>query len=168
MDRTEQESQFTEWHAKHHLILHKVANTFASGADREDLVQEMLIGLWKALPTFRGDAKESTFTYRVVTNCALTWMRGQARRRKRESKAFQQNALAAEISGHGDERLELLYESIRLLPAIDRSIITMALDGLSHAEIGEVIGSRENTISVRIHRIRKQLIESIERKKKSI
>jgi len=129
-------------------------------------MQEMLVCLWKALPAFRCESKESTFTYRVVNNCALTWVRGETRRRDRETKAAEEQSAQAKHAQHRDSQLELLYECIRELPAVDRSIITMSLDGLVHAEIGDIVGSTENAISVRIHRIRKQLAEAIERKGK--
>ncbi len=155
---------FAEWLDRHHPILRKVANVFASGADREDLMQEMLVSLWKALPGFRGDAKASTFTYRVVHNCALTWVRGENRRRHRETKAVNERPDERNGNPETSSRLELLHECLRELPGVDRSIITMSLDGLAHAEIGDVVGSSENAVSVRIHRIRKQLAATMERK----
>ena len=130
-------------------------------------MQEMLVCLWKALPAFRGDSKESTFTYRVVTNCALTWVRGEARRRERETKAVEEHKCQSrQLSPGTDGRIEKLYECIRELPEMDRAVITMSLDGFCHAEIGEAIGSKENAVSVRIHRIRKQLVEAMGRKSK--
>jgi len=164
VERSEQEQRFGEWLGKHRPMLHKVVNTFANDADRDDLMQEMLLSLWKAFPSFRGESRESSFAYRVVHNCALTWIRSQSRRRDRESRAFEEQTLRTDNSATTNTRLELLYECIRELPAVDRSIITMSLDGLSHGEIGDVVGSKENAISVRIHRIRKQLTKSFERK----
>lgn len=164
MNRSKQESQFAEWLERHRLILLKVANAFATGADRDDLMQEMLLSLWKAMPSFRGDSKESTFTYRVVHNGALTWVRGEKRRRVREASAFDETS--TERASTGNPQLTLLYECLRELPSSDRSLMTMSLDGLSHAEIGDVIGSKENAISVRIHRIRKKLATAMERKSK--
>lgn len=155
---------FADWLAKHHRILHKVANSFAVGQDRDDLMQEMLVSLWRAIPSFRGEASASTFAYRVVHHCALTWIRGETRRLRKHSAAARDLLAANAEDASSDSRLELLYECIRELPAIDRSVITMALDGLSHAQIGDIIGSRENTISVRIHRIRKQLASAIQKK----
>jgi RNA polymerase sigma factor (sigma-70 family) len=145
-------------------MLRKVANVFATGSDRDDLMQKMLGALWKAMPGFRGDAKASTFIYRVVHNCALTWVRGENRRRHRESTASEEHVSRAGTTPQTDARVELLHECLRELRGIDRSIVTMSLDGLGHAEIGDVIGSSENAVSVRIRRIRKQLATAMERK----
>ena len=56
-----------------------------------------------------------------------------------------------------DPRLSLLFECLKTFPEIERSIMTLSLDGLSHDEIGTIIGLKENAVSVRIHRIRQKL-----------
>eukprot|EP01034_Spumella_vulgaris_P007999 gene7999-10188_t len=58
-------------------MLHHVANGFAGGADRHDLMQELLLAVWRAVPAFREGAQPGTFIYRVAHNAALTWRRGQ-------------------------------------------------------------------------------------------
>src|SRR4051812_24390964 len=69
---------FKRWLEQHSGLVFKVANAFApSGADRADLVQEILLQLWRSLPRFEGKAKESTWIYRVALNTALAWHRGQ-------------------------------------------------------------------------------------------
>lgn len=164
MDKQTQETLFAEWLANHHGILHKVANSFAAGADRDDLMQEMLVGLWRAIPSFRQESAPSTFAYRVVHHCALTWVRGQRRRRHRDTEAELELVARHREPTAPDARLEMLFEHIRKLVPIDRSAITMALDGLTHAEIGEVLGCSENAVSVRIHRIRKRLASAMQKK----
>ncbi len=54
-----------------------VASYEASPDAREDLLQEIQLALWKALPSFRGDCSVRTFVYRVAHNRALThaWRR---------------------------------------------------------------------------------------------
>ncbi|WP_193213644.1 sigma-70 family RNA polymerase sigma factor [Luteolibacter marinus] len=166
MDSSDRENEFAGRLREHQAILHKVASSFAAPADRDDLIQLMMLGLWKAMPHFRGDAKSSTFIYRVVHNCALTWVRGERRRRFREAGTTTDQQQEPSATSPPDPRLEILYECIRELPPIDRSVITMSLDGLSHAEIGEVIGTTENAVAVRLHRVRKQLAETMKGKMK--
>ena len=67
----------------HRAILHHVANGFAEGDDRNDLMQELLLAVWKAIPAFRDGAQPSTFVYRVSHNAALTWKRTQRNYRNR-------------------------------------------------------------------------------------
>src|SRR4051812_17860927 len=79
----EQNALFESWLAQHAAILHHVANGFAEGADQQDLMQELLLSVWRAVPAFRGGAQPSTFVYRVAHNTALTWKRSQKNYRER-------------------------------------------------------------------------------------
>jgi RNA polymerase sigma-70 factor (ECF subfamily) len=54
---------------------------------REDLVQEIAIALWTALPQFRGDSSQRTWVYRVAHNTAITFAAKQRRTREREQDA---------------------------------------------------------------------------------
>ena len=68
---TEQQQQFADWMRDHSAILHHVVNGFVSGDDRNDLMQEVLIAVWKSIPAFRGQSKATTYLYRVSHNAAL-------------------------------------------------------------------------------------------------
>ena len=83
MQAAEQHRLFDRWLAEYAGVLHHVANGFADGADRHDLMQELLLALWRAVPAFRGGAQPSTFVYRVAHNAALTWKRSQRNYRQR-------------------------------------------------------------------------------------
>ena len=71
----EHNSCFDAWLSEHAAMLYRVTNGFAAGADRHDLMQELLLALWHAIPAFRGGSRVSTFIYRVAHNAALTWKR---------------------------------------------------------------------------------------------
>ena len=75
MNPTEQQERFERWTREHAAILHHVANGFAEGADRQDLMQELLLAVWKAIPAFRGESQVTSFLFRVTHNTALTWRR---------------------------------------------------------------------------------------------
>src|SRR6202142_2247371 len=77
----ERESLFQHWLEAHRGIVVKVTRSFAPRpADAADLQQELLLQLWLSLPNFAGQAKPSTWIYRVCLNTALTWRRGKTRR----------------------------------------------------------------------------------------
>ena len=48
----EQNSVFSDWIARHAAMLHHVANGFAEGADRHDLMQELMLAVWRAVPAY--------------------------------------------------------------------------------------------------------------------
>ena len=97
MDIIEQQQRFTDWTRDHSAILHHVVNGFASGDDRNDLLQEVLLAIWKSAPAFRGQSKPTTYLHRVCHNAALLWIRSEKnyRRRVEQFSAFAPNESAA-------------------------------------------------------------------------
>ena len=161
MDISAQEEQFEQWTRDHGAILHRVVNGFASGADRNDLLQEVMLAVWKSIPSFRGEAKASTYLYRVSHNAALLWSRKE-RNYRRRAQAFDADQSEARNAGESDEeRLEALYSAIHTLKPVDRSLILMSLDELSYREMAEVLGLSESNVGVRINRIKQQLSKTL-------
>ncbi len=154
---------FKAWLAEHRGIIVRVARSFAPApADAADLQQEMFLQLWTSLSSYAGQAKPSTWIYRVCLNTALTWRRGSARRENRLERGTDVAALAAhagspaEHAGDG-EILEELYAAIHALPMFDRALVLLALDGLAYREIAEITGLTENHVGVALTRARKRL-----------
>ncbi len=161
MKNNEQHLRFERWLADHAAVLHHVANGFAEGADRHDLMQELLLALWRAAPAFRGRALPSTFIYRVAHNTALTWKRSQRNYRNRLER-FEQLDAVPERDGDARaarerETLELLYAQIRQLPPVDRSLLLLHLDGLSYAEMAELHGLSETNVGARLTRLKQKI-----------
>ncbi len=145
----------------------KVVRAFAATQqDQEDLLQEIALQLWSSLPAFRGEAKESTWIYRVSFNTALVWKRDEKRRRIKH-EAFLELNISPEAASHShekshdDEMVEMLYAAIRQLPRLDASLLLMHLDALSYREMSDVLGISENHVGVKLNRIRKQLAEQL-------
>jgi RNA polymerase sigma-70 factor (ECF subfamily) len=162
----EQNAQFSAWLAEHAAMLHHVANGFATGADRNDLMQELLLSLWHAVPAFRGGSQPSTFIYRVAHNTALTWKRTQrnyARRVEQFEATLPVPAAPAFDAGERErELLEILYTHIRALPPLDRSLILLQLEGVSYAGIAAIHGLSESNVGVRLNRLRLKLTTAMQ------
>lgn len=167
MTTDEQNTRFESWLGQHAAILHHVANGFAEGADRHDLLQELLLALWRAVPAFRGGAQVSTFVYRVAHNAALTWRRTEKNYRQRVER-FEALAVsapgAAAAAGDTREReaLEHVYAAIRGLPPLDRSLVLLHLDGVSYAEIAALHGLTESNVGARLTRLKQKLTTALE------
>jgi RNA polymerase sigma factor (sigma-70 family) len=152
--------------ADHIAILYRVVNGFAEGDDRNDLMQEVMLAVWQAIPQFRAESKATTFLYRVSHNAALTWRRTRQNYRRRVERA----AMFAESEsqpGHGpvhDPRLDDLYAAIRRLPELDRSLILLSLDGVSYAEMATIHGLSESNVGARLNRIKQRLTKDMETK----
>jgi RNA polymerase sigma factor (sigma-70 family) len=167
MNSTQQRTTFDAWLHDHAGILHHVANAFSTGSDRHDLMQELMLALWRAVPAFRAASLPSTFIYRVTHNAALTWKRAERgyRRRLDTFEELQPAAAAAPDHAAGtspDERLELLYTAIRRLEPLDRSLVLLQLDGVSYADIAAIHGITESNVGVRLNRIRQKLTAIIQ------
>jgi len=126
---------------------------------REDLLQEILVALWKALPTFRGDCSEKTFALRVAHNRCLThvWRRGKSRESEGTLPEIPDPRRSPEALAIENRRREVLLAAIRALPVNYRQVITLALEDLAPAEIAAVLGVTENNVAVRLNRARKTL-----------
>ena len=158
---------FKSWLEEHRGIVVKVTRSFApAAADAADLQQEMLLQLWISLTSYAGQAKPSTWIYRVCLNTALTWRRGVSRRETRIEPGANLAHVATEAVSPADragerELLEKLYAAIRALPNFDRALVLLSLDGLAYREMAEVTGLTENHIGVALTRARKRLAEQM-------
>jgi len=155
------EALFRRWLEQHTGLVFKVVRTFApSDADRDDLVQEILLQLWRSLPRFEGKAKESTWIYRVALNTALAWHRSETKHRTAQSPLTAIEELPEPDDLVAREREELvanLYAAIRLLSKVDAALVLLYLDDLSYREMAEVLGISETNVGVKLNRARKEL-----------
>jgi len=162
MDQDVQNARFVEWLEDHRGIVVKVARSFATGRDVDDLVQEILVRLWKSASTFRGESAPSTWIYRVALNRALTWQRDERARSVRTRPVPQIADFAALDSEPATQRLEQVYASLRTFPEIDRSLLLLSLDGFSYAEMANITGMSETNVGARLSRARTRLFNELE------
>lgn len=157
-----EQDDFADWLAPHLPMLHRTARAFADPADQHDLLQELTLALWKARPRFREESAAGTFVRRVAHNAALTWRRGEGRRRLR-GVAIQAELLTRDAGTDPQGALlERLYVAIRQLPPVDRSLILLSLDGLAYAEIARLHGLTESNVGARLTRIRQRVSRLVE------
>jgi len=167
MTAQEQETIFRRWLEQHAGIMWKVVRGCTGvPQDQEDLFQDVLLQVWSSIPAFRGEAKETTWIYRVAFNTALAWRRGERRRRERHETFLKFDLSPQSQPGHTDsleaqEMVERLYAAIRQLQKVDASLALMHLDGRTYQEMAEVLGISENYIGVKLNRIRRQLADQL-------
>ncbi len=143
----------------HGPALERLAAGYAADAgEQADLLQEILLAIWRALPAFRGACSERTFVLRVAHNRGLTY---RARRRRfypieTAGALIDPAADVARVAERAAARDRLLA-AIRQLPVTQREVVMLHLEGLSHREIGEVVGTTENGAATRLARAKKAL-----------
>lgn len=150
--------------------LRRICRVYERDLDaREDLYQEIMFQLWRALPSFTGASTVDTWVYRVALNTALAHVRRQSNRR--DTTPLNEEHLEADtmVSALGteeellalDAQSERLHAAIHRLDGIDRMLVTMLLDGRSYREMADVIGITESNVGVKLHRIRKALAQMV-------
>jgi RNA polymerase sigma-70 factor, ECF subfamily len=167
MNAQDQEILFRRWLDAHlGLILKVIRGCAATPQDQDDLFQDVLLQIWSSIPAFRGEAKETTWIYRVAINTALAWRRTEKRRREGHEQFLKFDVSPQTQPSHVDsmpekEIVEQLYAAIRRLPKVDASLALMHLDGLGYSEMAEVLGISENYVGVKLNRIRKELADQL-------
>jgi RNA polymerase sigma factor (sigma-70 family) len=156
----EAEGRFAALLAEYDAPLRRLAAVYEPDpALAEDLLQEIRLALWRALPGFRGDCSKRTFVYRVSHNRALT----HVARRRPEAAELESAEEVADTAADPEtdvtrrmERMEL-RERVAALPLGLRQVTMLVLEGLSNGEIGEVLGISEGNVAVRLVRAKQQL-----------
>jgi RNA polymerase sigma-70 factor, ECF subfamily len=140
------------------LIL-KVCSMYACNReDFRDLHQDILLQIWKASGTFRGESKISTWMYRIALNCALMKQRKASRTSNNISgEAFDFENMADSEPAIETEDFRILHTAIRRLPDFDRALIMLYLEEQPYQEISQIVGLTANNVSVRILRIKKKI-----------
>jgi RNA polymerase sigma-70 factor (ECF subfamily) len=138
----------------------------ASVGAREELVQDIALAIWQALPHFRGECSERTFIFRIAHNRGLT----HASRRRpiyqplddltESDQPVDPRPHPEEHAAQTDERARLM-SAIQSLPVSHRQIIVLMLEDISYAEMAEVLGITENNVAVRLNRARKALKDAM-------
>lgn len=145
---------------EHAGLLSRIAGSYeADAALRDDLLQDMALALWRALPTWRGQAPLRAFVARVAHNRGATHAVTQMRRPSGDELDEEYAT-----SGHGpdrhaeiEQRRQCLEYAVRRLPVPLRQVVTLALEGFSHAEIADTLGITTNNVGVRLNRAKSAL-----------
>ncbi len=149
------EKEFLLQLKEHQNIIYKLVHIYAtSEEDKKDLYQEILFQAWKTYSSFRGDAKFSTWLYRLSLNTIFTFKRKTNRIEYTDTAQYEEQLTTT--SAVNDEK-ERLYKAIRTLPEGERAIISLHLDGYDNSEVGELLGITANSVGVKLHRAKKQL-----------
>lgn len=139
----------------------------ASAELRRDLYQEILVALWRALPSFEGRASLRTWVYRVAHNVAASHVirarRHRAQRWQRLEDLPEPPAAArAEPAALSALGVETLGRLLRELAPLDRQLVLLFLEGFTPSEIAEVTGLSSTNVSTRLSRLRASLRRQLE------
>ncbi len=158
------EKEFIQLLNEHQRIIHKVCNLYMDAhADREDLFQEITLQAWKAYGGFRGDAKFSTWLYRVALNTAITFFRKEKKKPEIYSTEKMPDYGHQDTHDPIEEQVKAMYAAIGDLSKIDKAIVMLYLEDYSYNDIGDMMGITANNVAVKMNRIKIKLKESTQK-----
>ena len=161
MQKQEVEKQFENHIRENELLIYIVCRIYAyTDADRQDLFQEIVIQLWKAYPKFKGQAKFSTWLYRVGINTAISGLRKQKNFiTSYEPANLPPNRSDDNYSETEEERLKQLYVAIEQLNQVEKAIVMLYMEDRPYDEMEDILGISQGTLRVKMNSIKEKLRE---------
>ena len=152
------ESKFAQIVKENKATIYTVCYMFSQDKDEvQDLFQDTLVNLWNGFESFRGDSKVDTWVWRVALNTCIS----AERKKKKEGEKV---PLSLDIDLYSDQdaeslQVQFLHKRIGKLGLVDRAIILLWLEDMSYEEIGAIVGISAKNVSVKLVRIREQLMK---------
>ena len=157
--RTERESlrEFEALVKTHRSTIYTVCYMFSNDQDEvADLFQEVLISLWKSMPSFEGRSDVRSWIYRVSLNVCISLERKKLRH-KTVPLTMDINPYEEMETNQNSRQMDMLRRRIAKLGQFDRAIILLWLENLSYDEIAAIMGITVKNVSVRLYRIKEEL-----------
>jgi RNA polymerase sigma-70 factor (ECF subfamily) len=129
--------------------------------DANDILQEVFIKAWSSIDNFRGEAKLSTWLYRIAINESITFinkMRAQNNISIDEDDSFLINQLEGDQYFDGDETQKLLQKAVLTLPEKQRLVFQMKyFDEMKYEEMSEILGTSVGALKASYHHAVKKI-----------
>ncbi|WP_171239273.1 RNA polymerase sigma factor [Ruegeria sp. HKCCA5491] len=144
---------------RHYDRIFRLAFRLSGRADQaEDLTQDICLTLPAKITGFRGDARFTTWLYRVVVNAAEDARRKRASRSRAADGWGDVEQMRRAEAAETAEAVDWLQRAMRALPPELQDTLALTLeDELTHAQAADVLGVSEGTVSWRMSEIRRRL-----------
>jgi len=147
---------------EHWPLLVRIARSHARDPARcDDLLQEMAIAAWRAIPRWRGDGSLRAFIARVAHNRAMDALTALPSAPAVLDVDIPDPHADPLEHADADQRRDRLLAVVLGLPIGQRQAVVLALEGFSQREIGEALGLDENAVAQRLSRARRHLREAL-------
>ena len=147
------------WHIRRFLCSHE---------DTNDLLQEVFIKIWTALPTFRGESRLYTWLYRIATNEVLNHLRKQkikALISLDSASAVLERKIDEDIHFNGDELQRELHKAIQRLPEKQRIVFSLRyFDEMKYEDISEITGTSTGALKASYHHAYTKIKDEMQQK----
>ena len=140
------------WHVRRMVGTHE---------DADDLLQDIFLKIWTALPSFRGEAQLYTWVWRIATNETLNWLRREKVRaalRFQSMDAEMERRIMADPYFNGTAAQRELFKALARLPEKQRQVFVMRWwDELSYEEISAITGTSVGALKASYHIAKEKL-----------
>jgi len=145
---------------RHQGLIRKIASAYCRRAsDRDDVVQEIQVQLWRSHDRFDGRGAESTWVYRLALNVAISFHRRERRHQERRDPLLHDPA--AREPAAPDDKVQHLLACIEDLGPLDKALVLLYLDAQDHATMAQVLGLSLANVATKLHRIKARLRAAI-------
>ena len=161
----EDKEKFVRLLDEHSGITRKVAAGYSNSlADRDDLMQEITLQLWKAYPRYSPERPFSTWMYRIALNVAISFLRSNSRPVRRTIPLDEMSREPADESAgspEDGERVAILRRIVAALEPLDRALMLLYLDDHSYREIASILGITETNVATKLNRLKQRVRRDI-------
>lgn len=158
--RPSREELFREVSGSHTGLISRIALSYeADTALRHELVQDILMAIWVALESYRGESSLKAFAASIAQKRAITHVTRRARepRQVQLPEDLRSAALLPDEVAMRNDLKRQVVESIQLLPIPQREAIVLCFEGFSYTEMGQVLGITSNAAMLRCQRAKSAL-----------
>lgn len=161
--------ELTDLVRRHAGLIHRIAYAYCRNAtDREEVVQEVALELWRSRHRYDERFRETTWVYRIAFNVAISFQRRERRHRERRLPVdVHAITIAAAPDVEPAEDVQLLMRCIDELGALDKALVLLYLDGNDHASIADVLGISVSNVGTKLFRIKDRLRVAFEQRARS-
>jgi RNA polymerase sigma factor (sigma-70 family) len=165
LDVDNKEARFLQLIGENKGILYKIGKIYMDDAgDREDLQQEMILQLWLAFDSFRGESKFSSWMYRVALNTAIVFFK--KKKRRPDDQQLPDHVEPTEEPSNTmeeEEKLAVFYRAVHQLGKVEKALVYLYMEDQPYAEIAAHLGITELNVRVRLNRVKNKLKEIIKK-----
>lgn len=159
MEQQDLEQQFLTLIDNNKKTIYKVSLMYADDAEhQQDIYQDIVLNLWTAFPSFRGDSQASTWVYRIALNTCVSELHKKKSRPLTTPLTYDLEQLMDDDDAYRQQVREL-YRLISRLSQLERAVILLWLDEKSYDEIASILGISKSNVGVKINRIKEKLIK---------
>ena len=159
MELYHQQKEFAALIRQHQALIYKVCHIYCKNeADKQDLFQEIVYQVWKSFSSFRGEAKFTTWLYRIALNTAMTYARkNRSFSRTTYVDSWPIQPIDEDKSSAIKEQADQLSRAIAQLSEVEKSIVMLYLEEKTYEEMEEILGINQNNLRVKMNRIKEKL-----------